>query len=89
MPRAVASAMPGEDEPAHVVTKREACHESAKLERCRSPLRVSYVVFFFCSLCKRLYRNHHQGTSALHPRNNAHNASTPRSARLKAATHSK
>ena len=49
MPRAVASAMPGEDEPAHVVTMEggSPCHENAKLERCRSPLRVSYVVFFF------------------------------------------
>jgi hypothetical protein len=43
-----------------VVTKREACHDNAKLERCRSPLRVSYLVFFFCSFCKRVYRNHQQ-----------------------------
>jgi hypothetical protein len=69
-----------------VVTKREACHDNAKLERCRSPLRVSYLAFFFCSFCKRVSKPSAKIHLLPQPSDNAHYASTPRSARLKRAT---
>ena len=81
MPSAVASAMPGEDEPAEY----GECHENAKLDGAG----LHYVCHMWYSSSVLSVSGCIENNSEVHlllllqPSNNAHNASPPRSARLK------